>query len=404
MNDIRNRILDVGDQIADAGNRIARPEGTRAFLGKVVNGGSKPTGQGRIYLVNPVQLDGTETEGGTATITADTARQIPVLLFDATPAVGDYLICHSVGGRWIARNPFPLHLCQPQVPSCNNARYSANGTVTDSINGTNDLVWDYAASAWFSDWLPYTSSNVLQSGPGSNPCTVGSGTSYYFHKLEIDSGTGKPKATLVLPGQSCVDSGTSLLTAAFFKYSGGSYPGLLGRPASWSSSSFTPQFTGDPTDCDPLDFTATWPTTGTVGPYLPMADAVYSVPKFAYTDHGFTCGTPCPLPRKDLTLSWTHTSGPGSGTLVYDPIARTWAMACNGDITATLAMTPMLTTDFRIRLYPSAGCTGTPSLFAYGTNISMTGYTCEPLWLEFEPAFVLQALYVAGYRSFAVSE
>src|SRR5438045_494673 len=78
------------------------PRGTPRFLGRVVNRGAIPNQTGRVYLVNPVHLDGVESEGATASISVDSSRTIPVLVIGTKPpAVGDLLIALSVGGRWV---------------------------------------------------------------------------------------------------------------------------------------------------------------------------------------------------------------------------------------------------------------------------------------------------------------
>jgi hypothetical protein len=63
-----------------------------------------PTTAGRFYACNPVQIDGTETEGGTATYTADTTQVIYALNLGTTvPPAGTNLIATAVGGRWTFR-------------------------------------------------------------------------------------------------------------------------------------------------------------------------------------------------------------------------------------------------------------------------------------------------------------
>ena len=400
----------TSDRIGRLDAPYSRNGGT--FLGRAVNSGAMPVGQGRIYHFEPVQLEGDEVEGGEATITSDSARPIPVLVLGTRQVnVGDLFVCRSVGGRWVAYSGNQLNYCHPFVPSCNGARFSANGTVTDTINGPQPITYDFGAGAWFSPWLPYSSDKVLQSGPGSNPCSVGSGPSYYFHKLTIDPSTGKPRATLVLPGTSCTLLGGGGITPAFFKYLNtptyAPYPALLGRPASWSSSAFSIIYQADPSECDPLTVEAVWPTTGTAGPYLPMAGATYSVPRWTEPGWGFSCGTPCPLPRKNLTVSWTNvTSGNGSGTLVWTQSTKTWEMACSGTgLRIQLSMTGNQTLGFTVRTYGSpTDCSGVAAFWSYGTNIQLASYVCEPLYLDFRPAFVVQALYTSGYRSFIVTE
>jgi hypothetical protein len=62
-----------------------------------------PTTTERVFLVNPVRLDGSESEGSAASATVDTTRTIPVVVVgSASPAAGDLLLAHASGGRWVA--------------------------------------------------------------------------------------------------------------------------------------------------------------------------------------------------------------------------------------------------------------------------------------------------------------
>ena len=77
--------------------------GTPRFVGQVQSGGAMPTATDRVFLVNPVQLSGTEAEGAPAVLVADGRRIIPVVAIGQTaPKVGDLLLALSVGGRWVA--------------------------------------------------------------------------------------------------------------------------------------------------------------------------------------------------------------------------------------------------------------------------------------------------------------
>jgi hypothetical protein len=63
-----------------------------------------PAVAGRFYACNPVELDGTETEGGTATGTPDTTQVIYALNAGTTiPPSGTVVIASAVGGRWTFR-------------------------------------------------------------------------------------------------------------------------------------------------------------------------------------------------------------------------------------------------------------------------------------------------------------
>ena len=77
--------------------------GTPRFVGKVTSGGAMPSVTDRVFLVNPVQFDGTEAEGSAAVLVAAGSRTIPVVVIGQTaPEVGDLLLALSVGGRWVA--------------------------------------------------------------------------------------------------------------------------------------------------------------------------------------------------------------------------------------------------------------------------------------------------------------
>jgi hypothetical protein len=80
------------------------PRGTPRFVGRVVSGGSMPGQTERIFLLNPVRLDGMETEGSSASLWVDGSRTIPVVVVGQTPPqLGDVLTAHAVGGRWVAQ-------------------------------------------------------------------------------------------------------------------------------------------------------------------------------------------------------------------------------------------------------------------------------------------------------------
>jgi hypothetical protein len=91
------------------------PRGTPRFLGRVFDGGAMPSQAGKVFLVNPVQLDGLEAEGSPATFAVDSTRAIPVVLVGGSPpTVGDLLVALAVGGRWVADGSLdPAFGCSP---------------------------------------------------------------------------------------------------------------------------------------------------------------------------------------------------------------------------------------------------------------------------------------------------
>ncbi len=65
---------------------------------------SYPTAAGVFFAANPVEIDAVESEGQTATFTADTTQILFALnTGTSTPPAGTRVIAHGVGGRWVFR-------------------------------------------------------------------------------------------------------------------------------------------------------------------------------------------------------------------------------------------------------------------------------------------------------------
>jgi len=120
------------------------PRGTPRFLGQVVGGAGMPTGTDRVYLLNPVRLDGLDAEGATASLAVDGARTIPVVVIGGTPPqAGDLLVALAVGGRWVAESRAgsspPVLYCSPcNIPKKNLTLSWTNlmiGDVTELATG-----------------------------------------------------------------------------------------------------------------------------------------------------------------------------------------------------------------------------------------------------------------------------
>jgi hypothetical protein len=72
------------------------------MLVQVYNGGSIASTAEKVYFTHPVLVTGSETEGGSGTLTTDTATMVPVVVLGQAPSVNDYLTAYAVGGRWVA--------------------------------------------------------------------------------------------------------------------------------------------------------------------------------------------------------------------------------------------------------------------------------------------------------------
>jgi len=111
---IRLRHLDEAG-VADRRPRGPNPPAARQLV-QVFNGGSMGTGADIWYLGYPVELDGTEAEGGAASSAPDTNRVVPfVLIGSGQASVGDQLPVFAVGGRWVGElgNPSDNYTCSP---------------------------------------------------------------------------------------------------------------------------------------------------------------------------------------------------------------------------------------------------------------------------------------------------
>jgi len=98
------------------------------------------------YFTHPVELDGSETEGGTGTPTADTAQTIPVDVLWHAPSVGDLLTAYAVGGRWVAERgggggPATLP-CSP----CNIPETDLTLSWTNPLSGNGSTALTYNPS------------------------------------------------------------------------------------------------------------------------------------------------------------------------------------------------------------------------------------------------------------------
>ena len=98
------------DALDDAIDREAsgfRPIAAARRLVQVYDGGSLPTAANRVYLTRPVELDGGEVEGGSATPDVDGSTSIPVVVLHNAAVAGDLLPATAVGGRWVAEKGKP---------------------------------------------------------------------------------------------------------------------------------------------------------------------------------------------------------------------------------------------------------------------------------------------------------
>lgn len=139
-----------------------------AFVGSVVNGGSMPTVNGKVYLVNPVTMTGSETEGAATVAVVDTSRTVPIVVIGSrVPSVGDLLPVYDVANRWVAESGTDRVPCVPcSLPRTDlTVSWTNTGTIG---NGSTSMA--RSGSTWASacvDQLRFTlacTSSLIQFG------------------------------------------------------------------------------------------------------------------------------------------------------------------------------------------------------------------------------------------------
>jgi len=155
---LRNRQAAFGRAIDRAAE--ASPLITARRLVQVYNGGAMPTSPDKVYLTHPVELDGTETEGGSATPNVDTSTTIPVVVLWGVPQAGDLLTAYAVGGRWVAERAVPSG--QPGYPcgQCQILRNNLTVSWTNLILGNASTTLVYSGSPT-TQWISACTNQLL---------------------------------------------------------------------------------------------------------------------------------------------------------------------------------------------------------------------------------------------------
>jgi hypothetical protein len=122
----------------------------------------------------------------------------------------------------------------------------------------------------------------------------------------------------------------------------------------------------------------------------------------------FAC-SPCPIPKKNLTVSWANVlTGNGSTTLVFTAPAQ-WNSACSHQLLYSLSC-PGGQIQFAVTYFLSGSCPGgqKQSCVSPGHNpfaLILTSSTCSPFFLRY--AVTSQSCAVLGnngYSSFTITE
>jgi len=129
---------------ADRAEREPAHAGGR-WLVQIFDGGNMPTAPDHFFLAYPLELDGVETEDGTASPTAD-SNPIAVDVVGHVPSVGDILVAYAVGGRWVAESKGTGGISPAPCTPCAIPREDLTISWTNLISGPGSVTMSYTAS------------------------------------------------------------------------------------------------------------------------------------------------------------------------------------------------------------------------------------------------------------------
>lgn len=184
-----------------------QPYSSARMLVQVFDGGSMPAAAEKVYFTHPVLVTGAETEGGSGTLTVDTATTVPVVMLRQAPSVGDYLAAYAVGGRWVAEPGIGSCLCCPCILPKTDLPISY---VAGAVNGSGTLTFNSMSGCAWSGCITNDSTGA---GIGFFDISCAGGCSYY-------------QATSAVGVSGCGSRGTYLLYEIEYNCSG-----LLGGAA-----------------------------------------------------------------------------------------------------------------------------------------------------------------------------
>ncbi len=183
---LRDRQAAFFGQIDRADRQV--PVASARRLVSIYDGGAMPSQPNRVFLSHPAELDGSESEGSSASADVNTSATIPVLVLQGVPQVGDLLVATAVGGRWVAERPavdgttICVIACYPAVSVYGAVVTLLNGTTTVASGTTGStgcikfpIAGTYIVQVQINGTLVYSSSRTL--APGGTTTIAVSGTS-----------------------------------------------------------------------------------------------------------------------------------------------------------------------------------------------------------------------------------
>lgn len=355
---------------------------------------SFPTAGGRYFMARPVAIDGPEAEGGAAALAADEAATIPVLVVGARiPAPGDVLVAHAVGGRWVAESGgSPGDLCGIACPACGGALFDARGTFTDGEGNAGNLdarSFDFGdgtgfSLAWFSGEFTRPTSQGIHctTDPfGVVTCALGPGTLGYQYAVKC---VGNKVRVYLLTNPVGCESPLVNPNSPGWRQDAPTWPVVK---TIWSGDA---EVTCDPSGLSgsiTFNLSAACFSTVVFHPLdTPAGPFEFQIPSLPRQPQ--VCCYPCPLPKRDLRLSWVNPLiGDGSVTLAYSA-PGTWASGCTHGLLYWLSCAGG-SLQFGVTYFLSGSCPGgqQQTCSSAGSNpfaLKLQSARCKPLELVYQ--------------------
>ena len=118
------------------------------MVGQVFGNPKVPAVNNVFITINPVDISGTEVEGGAGIITVNGSRSLLAYLVGSKPVVaGDYVICRFVGNRWVAER-LGKTVNGISLPGCPCSQIPTSLTMTSSKPTSNNQIFQNATIAY----------------------------------------------------------------------------------------------------------------------------------------------------------------------------------------------------------------------------------------------------------------
>ena len=356
-----------------------------SFVGTIT--GSPGTTVPAYFKVQPVAVNGTPTEGGSATLNNLIGTPLVYVLGPSVPTAGQTITCWRAGGGWVGETCCGSSKCGFSCSACGGVTTLNGGTISDSI-GSYQIQWNPGGAFFFNPtdgiFMP-PNGTIFATFGGS--CLDDSGASLgYFYHVYCDGDGNLVCEIWTPPIHQCAFDPT------ICGYDAGEIGGTPADPVAMFTSTVSPD------SCDG-QITATFAFSDnsscaglTIPP--PVTSASVSIPIDPGTPE--YCCQSCPIPKtgvKATVFVTPNLFGPyplidrGGGVLSTDCIYdAAWTGAC-GNVLRVKCVGGETVFEF-VSFDGGTGCPG-PScngdefiLSTQNGEVQFASYSCAPYHLH----------------------